>query len=518
MTSSELDSKAESSRWRLPTLRQSSLLMVSAAAIPARIWASNLVEIGFPDGLLLWCALVFATALIVWLIAARQLDDPDGVTYSVFWFVLGFSAVGPLADDVAGGATTLLVILCLAVWLTYRLRHVEAYRYFTMWSALTIALIPIGMLLSAATASDSTRLDEEFEISASEFILHPDVVLVVFDGHASLDTLKRDYGADFSSLIGAYESEGVSIASEMKANYTLTHMSLASILDMSYPLSGGVGVGEAEWSGLLNKVRGSNQLVDLFKSEGYRYVVVESGWLGFQCTSHADACVRGVWPDNATWEAMRRTLLRDVRLVKHSFASGSIRTLEWLEANLEQLGSNNKPDLVVAHVMLPHPPFYVDEKCAYRWLGDAGGSVVSEPQTSPETKDERRRYYLEQVECAQSSFLRLVRGVPEGTLVLGFSDHGPDMGGQLFKAPEDWSDADVVERFSIWFATNDESCGLSELSSAVNIGRALISCLSEDPVELLSDRYFIGVGSRRSPSSPPEPVLEVVQFPVLDSE
>jgi hypothetical protein len=52
-------------------------------------------------------------------------------------------------------------------------------------------------------------------------------------------------------MISTFEDNGVSVVPEVKANYTLTHLSLASFLEMDYPVDQRVRVGDADWADLL---------------------------------------------------------------------------------------------------------------------------------------------------------------------------------------------------------------------------------------------------------------------------
>jgi hypothetical protein len=70
------------------------------------------------------------------------------------------------------------------------------------------------------------------------------------------------------------------------------------------------------------------------------------------------------------------------------------------------------------------------------------------------------------------------------------SDHGPDHGLQMFQPSREWSDEQTEERLGIMFASYHPGCDYESLSSLVNVGRRLLSCLSHTSVPILPDQYF----------------------------
>jgi hypothetical protein len=79
-------------------------------------------------------------------------------------------------------------------------------------------------------------------------------------------------------------------------------------------------------------------------------------------------------------------------------------------------------------------------------------------------------------------------------------DHGSDTGGQVSRQPNDWSDADIAERFSILMAYKlPEQCKPPELADPMNAMNAILSCTVDGEFVTPPPQYLIG-------AEDPEPV------------
>ena len=252
-------------------------MAVAAAFTPARIWAANMVEVGFPDGLILWTGIMWLIGLGVWLVIVRIGAEPIGVTYAMFWSLLAFGSVGSIADLVPGGSGTLVVATLLLAVAAYFLRRFTPFELWTSWVVVMTVIVPVGLAIASLMSRGESQVEAPTEVAFTTFDRKLDVVILVLDGFGSLETLERWYDVDPGPMMSAFEDHGVSVVREVKANYTLTDLSLASFFEMDYPVDQGVRVGDAERADLLRSINGENQLVEVFRSQGYRFVMIESG-------------------------------------------------------------------------------------------------------------------------------------------------------------------------------------------------------------------------------------------------
>ncbi|HJQ75959.1 MAG TPA: hypothetical protein VJ948_01705 [Acidimicrobiia bacterium] len=495
------------------TLRAIGAVVVAAQFSPVTIWAGNRAEIGFPDGMLLWVLSVAAAGVIAWLVLRKFGLEADGARATAFWGVLGFSMLGLRTEETPGGAVTLLVLLVAFCALVYRLHRLPQFQWFQSWAVLFVALSPATFALHAyVTAADRTD-PEAVETVDVEFRNYSDVVLVVFDAHASLDVLEEAFSVDVAAQYAPWREHGAHIAPGMRANYPLTHMSLAGVLNMNYPYGNGATVREGDWDYLLSTISGDNVLVNAFKAQGYRYTIVESGWIGLHCTGVADVCVRGIWPDQGTRLAMDRSLLGAgfQSMLRDPESVGALHSIRWLDSELPDLLSNDDADLVLVHIMLPHPPLRLDDECHYQIEPGLGGTTLASPWFSEEDIDKRVARYLKATICARDVIAGLLEVVDDDGILVAFGDHGPDSHAQLFLSPKDWSLEDLKERFGALFVTNS-SCPIDGINSLVNLGRWLVACLAGEQPTYVDDRFFVGVRARRNVGSDPEPLLEVTDI------
>lgn len=496
---------------RSPTWRQSLVIVAASAFTPARIWATNMVEVGFPDGLLIWSGLMWLFGLVIWIGALRLGAEPVGATYATFWLLLALGSVGSIEYKVPGGTVIVLVLIVVFAGVAYSLREVKAFQLFSTWAVVTAIILPAGLAISTMTSRGESQIVPAAQLTIPSFVATPDVVILVFDAYASAETLNRHFEFDVEASLHPSAELGLRRVPEMTANYSLTHLSLASFFEMGYPVEEGVRIGVPEWADLLNVINGESQLVWLFRAQGYRFVMVESGWSAIRCAGQADICVEAPWFDDAATWAKNRSMLRDIDLplLKESAVGGSLNSIQWLREELPSLLRDETPDLVFAHLLLPHPPLHVDSSCGYSPVAGMEGTTLASLEMTEDMLSRRKDGYVAQVQCANRLMVDIASELGDDSIVLAFGDHGSDSRAQLFKVPRDWNQDDLEERLEITFMTKDGGCELSPIRSLVNVGRRLISCLSDTPIELLDDRHFVAIPSNRMNPNETVPVLEV---------
>lgn len=497
----------------LPSVFQVLVLLSAAQFSPMLIWATNLAEVGFPDGLIVWTAIVWVTAILIWVVGAR-LDLPTGgVTSVAFWFVLGGSLLGVLAEDVPGGNVALLLSLVAFCAFVSRFHSDPRFKWLQAWVVAFVAISPVTIAsVSTLTMSDS-QISAPEPVDTGAFDEARDVVLVVFDAHASYSVVAEFFPGDPQPQVEPIISAGALLVPDMLANYTLTHLSLTSAFDMGYPVLDGATIGEAEWADMMKAVRGENNLVDAFRLQGYRVVMVESGWSGFHCSSVADVCVGGPWPDEPTMLALQRTILGRVAYprLREASARGVVQSSQWIEAELPSILENSLPDLVLIHLMLPHPPLRLDDACEFVDKPGLGGHTVAAPGMTVDEIELRKIAYRKATLCASKVLADLSAIVADRATFVAFGDHGSDSLAQLHRVPENWGAEEVTERLGVLFVTNSD-CSLAGVRSLVNMGRWLLSCLGGEPIPLLEDRHFVTIEAQRSVDAGPEPTREVTEM------
>ena len=480
-------------RWRRPGTTELLAIGVAAFFDPMTLWASNLAEIGWPDGVVLWSLLVWVGGLGLWALLVRVGMEAGAAMAAVVVVLLGMGdARWMMSDAMPGGPAVAFFALVVAAAVVAALFRFGAMRWIVIWLVVYLAVAPFANAVTAWMTGDAS-LEPLAEVPPLRFAERPDVVVVVFDALGSPRVLEADYGIA-PGAFDALRRRGLVVPPAFEANYTLTHVSLASFFRMDYPVEAGVSVGEAEWKELMAVINGANPLVDTFKANGYRFVLVESGWSGVHCTASADLCVRGGWPDDAASTAISNSVVGFARVWNpESGPVGARRSIGWLRSDLVPYLEDGVPDLIFLHLLMPHPPVRLDPTCQPRDDGGEGLTVLSFPGIGRSETSTRRSLYRDQVDCALRTVGELAELVGDRGIFVAVGDHGPDSRMQLFTPPELWSETAVVERFGAFLATNARGCGWSEVGTLVNVGRRLLSCLSGTDVPPLGDRRFIVV-------------------------
>lgn len=288
----------------------------------------------------------------------------------------------------------------------------------------------VESLIRAGGSTDSGLEGIENQHLGIELASTPDIFVVVADGYAGRIAFDYQYeiAAGWERILTGLEFQ---VPKSAWTPYPTTELAIPALLDMSYPAVPEADTWPASPRALHRMIGGDNRLVQELTRNGYRFVMVESGWSGSVCGVHVDECVASWFLDEATFLAVDRTILSQLVLETfgHSFTIGTRSSMRWLLDNSSRISANGTPDLVIAHLMAPHPPFFLDESCALhhdrsRWFAFARSD--SDP-------DETRAAYLEQAACIDGFMARLAQEVGDDVVIVYVSDHGTAERRQLWR-------------------------------------------------------------------------------------
>lgn len=323
-----------------------------------------------------------------------------------------------------------------------------------------------------------------------------DIHLVVFDGYARSDILKRTYAYDNTAFEEYLISKGFTVATEAKANYSITHFSLASMLEMAYLGEDGSNVSLKDLDELHRRMTGDNLLVRSLKEHGYRYVHAPHGWWGTECSEFVDSCLDSGELNQTSFEILNGSPLRHL-LYSRTGDPGTgvaLRRLEEFKAWPRTVAGAGNPILSLVHLSIPHPPLFLDRKCDLRVRPLLGGRLLNfAPSLPDEVVEDRKRAYVEQVECSNHLAQQLVSAVSPDDVIIFLSDHGPDSHGQLMLSPAQLTAAAHQERMGVLLAARlPRSCSgaLEADVTLVNLMPVVLNCLFETEIETHAPRYF----------------------------
>ncbi len=468
------------------------LLGVAASFVPLNVMAHNPLDFGHPERPLLMIGFVWLAALGTVILLMRFDVRRTTAVYSVFTFTALMMNGGRILFRLGGpvGWLAMLGLLGMAVVLMTR---AESHRL------LTVIYVAVGVFLISGPAMAGVesvwdRGQDRVDGGPSQSLdltTHPDVFVVVFDGYVGLHTLSDDFGLTDPPFVDELERRGFEIPDSVWSAYPSTRSSVPSLLDMSYPVEPGPGVSVMSNRHLSDMMGGSNAATSLLEAEGYESVMIESGWSGSRCVDAIDRCVPSSFLDEAMFSISAGTVGGPSILENfgNSFTVGSRHTMNWVLDHGPELAADGRPTFVSAHVMAPHPPFFLDGSCRTVFDVSRNGYLFARPT---DDVSERREAYLEQAHCLNGFMMELSDSLPEDTILIFVSDHGTDWRNQLSRDPVSWTREDLAERYNSFLAVRDgPDCSVGDQVILPNVLRRVLSCLSVDRLEDLEPRMLM---------------------------
>jgi len=310
-----------------------------------------------------------------------------------------------------------------------------------------------------------------------------DVVVVVADTYPNLDIAESWFGHDTGPLTEDLEMLGFTVEPGAWSQHTFTSLSVPSILELQSVIEGGPTGPWGNRSSLYRVARGENFVARTLQSAGFRYTHIESGWDGTGCGPRVDHCVQAPLLDEQAWELLLPTIAMSWVKDGYFTVPGTFNTAEALERELGALVSNGSHDFVFAHFLLPHDPVVVGETC----------EAVAPTAPREVDVDTLRAAFSDQMTCVDHLLVTALKSVDADTAVLVTGDHGPSTSRQVGLTPNQWSDADIAERFSVLLAYKlPDECLRSERADPIAAMSAILSCAVESDYVSPTPEYLIG--------------------------
>lgn len=326
-----------------------------------------------------------------------------------------------------------------------------------------------------------------------------DIVVVILDefaGLAALDELSSYDSHDFREEL---EADGLTVPDLAWSSATTTFISVSEMLEMRGLLGDGSVVTPATDRALYDIMSGDNRFVATLKGAGFTYTHLESGWEGTECGPAVDRCSHAPWLDATAWELWRPTIAGpwlEGRFT-HPFIHAGLEGAGRLPSLLAEAQENDRHDLVVAHILLPHSPFVLGPDC-----------TVLNPGDRDLTQRESR--YVSQVRCAESIALDVADSVAESTALLITSDHGTTITPRSAGGPQNWSDEEIAGRLNVFMAYRlPQGCDAPGAAHTVTAMAAVLKCAVDldafEPIHTFTVAAHQRAGERSPVYRVPEP-------------
>lgn len=484
------------------------LLAAPCFSTPMLLWAENYVGVGHPGRLVLIGGTAWTISVLI-LATLKYLGAPRTVSLAGVWclayvFMRGGALVQTVGYVVALVAT-LAFIFALCFLLSRRTERFQQVLVIVASALLAVEII-IAWYSSAISLGEDHAQPPPPEIEVN-LLSKPDIVLIVADAYVGLDGLERYFDVSVPVWKNRLSQRGFTMPDAAYSPYPSTSAAIPAILDMTYPLEAGPGVTKATSRTLYERIGGENRVVRTLASNGYQTTMIESGWSGSACGEPIDTCVPSPFLNESAFFTLNKTWAGPWVLKKYgySFTVGALNTMSWLRENLSDITHDSKPDLVIAHVEIPHPPFFLDSECKLDTAPARSGVTLQWPGVD---LDFRKEAYLEQAACVDGFVQSLAKDVSDNTVMLIVGDHGSDLHHQLAIHPDDWSDDATRERLNVMFAYKGlHGCQVEEPVLLTNVFRDVLECLGESSIEPLESRMFRYAGV--SFDGEPSPIVEL---------
>ncbi|HET9202644.1 MAG TPA: hypothetical protein VFP67_05790 [Acidimicrobiia bacterium] len=444
--------------------------------------------------LLLAWLLLASLGIGIWRVLVLLGLDAEGSSYATALFMLVFANAGGLVGKFHPLDRLGLFLLAVGVGLIgYRLRQLAAFRLLVTWLVIFIVAYPMVNIVGRADLAQAgpQNVETSASLSVENMVERPDILVVFFDAYGSREVLDRYYQYDNRGVLEDLDDRGFEAPGTISANYARTQLAIPSFLQLDY-VAGEGEVSDQDVDGLLEVLGGSNRLASVLKGQGYRQIHVESGWLGTRCGPTVDVCIGAPWPDETFFDIVYRSILTDIPgfEIGRTFTDGALHVADWLHRDLSRYLEDDQPDLIFAHVLMPHPPLFLKGDCSADWDGGVSGFAIGRRGADSLETDAARSDYIDQVECANHMMIETADMLGDDDAVLFMGDHGPDLLGQLFTPSSGWTEDQLRERFGTFFAARVPGCDMTNLGSVVNAGRRMMSCLSGEPFPDLPTRTY----------------------------
>jgi len=404
--------------------------------------ASNTTDLkGWPD--LGWPILVSLLACSLCWVAAFALtrDLQKAAIVGLLWFV-AFSVFGYVAETLRvagalkpiGGELGLWILFVLALFgpslaIRRSVRPLEPVnRYLSLVALLLLGFTTVQLYRGLRQDRDLRAVLPLPAVlpDAAPSGDRPDIYLIILDKYTGGEVLEQHFGFDNGEFEGYLRSRGFVVPRSAQANYPLTLLALASMLNLDY-------IENLPRELSLYDIIENNRLAGFLKQQGYRFAFFPTGYrLTFQNRTAdvqlpAPREVSGEFA--AVWE--NTTMLPDLaggvcalagceagRVLLRAQAAD---VMDWKFEQMKELAGGDSPTFVLAHLSLPHEPYLYHADCSHRDLfWPAGAGLFGD--------EEADRGYLDQIRCANRKVAALVDSIlarsSRPPVILLQSDHG----------------------------------------------------------------------------------------------
>ena len=333
---------------------------------------ASLSEIFFP------AAVTIIFIVLFWLLLSFLFKNHRKAAFIATLFLICFFSFGHIYEAIRfwhigetkigrGGYLMIVMamVLLLATYFTIKSRSnfYKLSRFLNVAASLLVAyqltLIVYWNIQKQGFSSDNNNFSS---IELESTMKRPDIYYIILDAYARSDVLRELYNYDNNHFVDFLSQKDFYIVNKSTTNYSYTHLSLASSLNMTYldDLAKQVGEELTNFFPFKNLIKYS-KVSKFLKKQGYTFVALSSGY-SLTEIDNADVFIS----KSGLLSEFQNLLLNTTPIPKILYAviNQDDKRRERLLFNFESLSripEMESPKFVFAHINSPHPPFVFDE-------------------------------------------------------------------------------------------------------------------------------------------------------------
>lgn len=384
----------------------------------------------------------------------------------------------------SAGLFFVVLILWFKFWGHKEYSFINYYANF--FSLILVAWVSIQIIFYFSSNQEPASRGEYFGNSFDQKLIRaearqfPDVYYIILDGYAGQKTLLDDYDFDNSYFISELEHRRFYIAKESRSNYLVTFLSLTSSLNLEHITFLGENLGEKSKDRTV-----PYYLIDFsavaknFKSMGYKYVHLSSGWAATEDNPFADKVYDVFKLNEFEFVFLYSTPLR--LLMPNERAT----TINYEFEKLQEIPSEDGLKFVFAHIEAPHPPYVFDKS----------GNIITNEMYDPSGEQWMdKEGYLQQLQYVNKKTIEVIDVIlahsEKRPIIIIQGDHGVD-------TALNWVDNPTKERLdersyilNAYYLPNGGNDELYPSISPVNTFRVIFNYYFNQDYGLLDDTTY----------------------------
>jgi hypothetical protein len=400
----------------------------------------------------------------------------------------------PTAWEALVVGVELLVLVVAVVCLRRSTRDfAPVTRFMTAFVTLLVGYVGLRVALDLRGPAEITMAPVQRSVTGA-VRQRPDIYLIVPDKYTGSSYLAKHYEFNNRPFEDSLRARGFTVPGNPRANYNLTFLALAAMLNFryldDYPQRYGVNERHREVSYPNIEY---NALATLLKANGYEFVFFPTAWGATKQNRMADRQIphpsevrsefAAAWLNTTIVPALARVpcILTKCIADLQRFVPESPASLDRKLARLSQL-DGDRPKFVFVHLTIPHEPFLYAADCTVR--------------TNSAILENTRAAYLEQIQCTNAKLLHVITALQRRSrippVILVQADHGHGAFGDHPTDTATISPAQVAERLSVFaaFAIPGLTEPIPDTIGPVNAVRLMLRHVLREDLPALEERSY----------------------------